>query len=108
VADQVLGGGAGVEDGRGVGGGPPGRFQHGDPLEGLAADVEDDGVPAGGGDLRGVAGQAAAPEVGPGVGGGLGDGGGDLLLGDQALDPAGGGPPGAEAPGGADGAVLYG
>src|SRR5918992_2621866 len=97
VADQVLGGGAGVEDGRGVGGRPPGRLEHRDPLEGLAADVEDDRVPAGGGDLGGVAGQAAAAEEGPGVLGRLGHGGGDLLLGDQALDPAGGGQPVVEA-----------
>src|SRR5215211_3994630 len=97
VADQVLGGGAGVEDGCGVGGGAPGGLEHGHPLEGLAADVEDDGVPAGGGDLGGVAGQAAAAEEGPGVGRGLGDGGGHLLLGDQPLDPAGGGQPVVEA-----------
>src|SRR5215217_7462120 len=97
VADQVLGGGAGVEDGCGVGGGAPGRLEHGDPLEGLAADVEDDRVPAGGGDLGGVAGQAPAAEVGPGVLGGLGHRPGDLLLGDQPLDPAGGGQPVVQA-----------
>src|SRR5215218_6054950 len=106
VADQVLGGGAGVEDGGGVGGGAPGRLQHRDPLEGLAADVEDDRVPAGGRDLGGVAGQAAAAEERPGVGRGLGDRVGDLLLGDQALDPSGGGQPVVEALGRVDVVVL--
>src|SRR5215204_6515826 len=32
VADEVLGGGTGVEDGCGVGGGAPGGLEHGDPL----------------------------------------------------------------------------
>src|ERR671925_1592119 len=84
VADQVLGGGAGVEDGRGVGRRAPRRLEHRHPLEGLPADVEDDRVPAGRRDLRGVPGQAAPTEVGAGVGWRHAGGAGQLLLGHQA------------------------
>src|SRR4029453_3690838 len=78
VADHVLGGGTRLGDGGGVGGGARGGRERGDPRQALPADVEDDRVPAGGRDLGGVLGQAAAAEERPGVRRGAGHRGGGL------------------------------
>ena len=89
-----LGGGvAAVEQVADVRLGAAQRLERGHALQRLAArDVEDDRVPGGGGDRVRVLLQAPTAEVGPGVLWRVGDRPRDVLLVEQALDPAGGRP----------------
>src|SRR5436309_2330604 len=84
--DQLAGGLACLQQVLDVLAGPPQRFAHRDPLQDLAPGVEDDGVPARGGDRPRVPRGAPAPEVGPGVLGRVHHRPLHLGVGGQALD----------------------